>query len=288
MAIRAGFIGLGIMGKPMAGWLIDKGLETTVCDVADAPVEELVAKGAKRAFNARELADRSDVIGVCVRDDADVRQVCFGDDGLFASSHKGQIIAIHSTVSTETIREVAAAAETEGMQVLDAPVTGGPQAAEAGALTYMIGGPADAFEKYRPAFETSAKTVVHTGPLCTATYTKVCNNLLQYIAFAGVYEAFNLLAHLGVNKEALEEVTKSNGLLNESNASYMNGMVSMDDATVHSAPLQAYMQGRLAIADKDLAIALSEAKRVGFAVPTTALVSQIMARIYRVDDPNKR
>lgn len=288
MAIRAGFIGLGIMGKPMARWLVEKGLETSVCDVSDEPVAELVAKGATRANNACELADRSDVVGVCVRDDNDVHQVCYGDDGFFASDSKGLVIAIHSTVSTETIREVAAEADKHGMHVLDAPVTGGPMAAEAGTLTYMIGGETEAFEKYRPAFETSAKTVVHTGPLCTGTYTKVCNNLLQYVAFAGVYEAFNLLNHLGVSKEALEQVTTSNGLLNESNSTYMNGIVGMDEETVGSEPLQAYMQGRLDIADKDLAIAIGEAKRVGFAVPTAALVSQIMARIYRVDDSNKR
>ena len=128
MAIRAGFIGLGIMGKPMARWMVEKGLDTTVCDIADEPVEELVAKGASRAANARELADRSDVVGVCVRDDDDVRQVCFGDDGFFASSSKGLIIAIHSTISTDTIREVAAAAETRGMQVLDARLPDGLRA----------------------------------------------------------------------------------------------------------------------------------------------------------------
>ncbi len=288
MAIRAGFIGLGIMGKPMARWMVDKGLQTSVCDVADAPVEELVSKGATRAANARELADQSDVVGVCVRDDDDVRQVCFGDDGFFASSNTGLIIAIHSTVSTETIRDVAAEAAKHGMHVLDAPVTGGPMAAEAGTLTYMIGGDESAFEKYRPAFETSAKTVVFTGPLCTATYTKVCNNLLQYVAFAGIFEAFNLLKHLGVSKDALEQVTTSNGLLNESGRTYMNGIVSMDDATAGSGALQSYMQGRLAIADKDLAIAMNEARRVGFAVPAASVVSQIMARVYRVDDPNKR
>jgi 3-hydroxyisobutyrate dehydrogenase len=288
MSIKAGFIGLGFMGKPMARWMVEKGLETAVCDIADPPVAELVEKGAKRAANPRELADQCDVVGVCVRDDDDVRQVLFGENGFFESSNKGLVIAIHSTVYTETVMEAGAAAEKRGMHVLDACVTGGPMAAEAGTMTYMVGGTKDAFEKYRPVFETSAKTIVYTGELGTATYTKICNNLLQYVAFTGVIEAFTLLKHLGVRKEALEEVTRSNGLLNESNATYMNGVVQMDDETMRSDGMQDYMRGRLAIAEKDLSIALKEAQRVGYAMPGTALVSQIMARVYRVDDPKRR
>jgi 3-hydroxyisobutyrate dehydrogenase len=272
----------------MARGFVEKKLDTTICDVVDAPAEELVALGARRAASPRELADRADLIGVCVRDDDDVRQICFGENGFFQSPNRGAIIAIHSTVSTDTIREVAAAAEKHGMCVLDAPVTGGPVAAEAGALTYMVGGDRKAFDTYRPAFETSAKSVVYTGPLCSATYTKICNNLLQYVAFTGVFEAFTLIDRLGVDRKVLEEVTRSNGLLNDSNGQYMNGVVASGDDLIKSAPMQSYMQGRLGIAEKDLALAIDEARRVGLAIPATALVSQLMGRVYRVEDPDKR
>lgn len=288
MTVRAGFIGLGQMGRPMARWLVDKGLETYVCDVVDEATAELVARGAARVRSPRELADRCDVIGVCVRDDEDVRQVCLGDDGIFASDHRGVVVAIHSTVYVETVHAAGAAARERGMEVLDACVTGGPMAAEAGTLTYMVGGERAAFERYQPAFATSAKTVVYTGELGTATYAKICNNALQYIAFLGVMESFNLLRHLGLPQEVLEQITRSNGLLNESCAAYMHGVVAMDEATVHSEGMQAYMRGRLEVAEKDLSIALREARRVGYAMPGTALVSQIMARIYRVDDDKKR
>ncbi len=288
MTLRAGFIGLGFMGKPMARWMIDKGLDTFVCDIADAPAEELVARGATRLATPRELADRCDVVGVCVRDDDDVRKVCFADDGFFASDNRGLVIAIHSTVYAETVFAAGEAARERGMRVLDACITGGPMAAEAGALTYMVGGERDAFETYKPAFETSAKTIVYTGDLGTATYAKICNNVFQYIAFLGVMESFTLLEHLGLAKDALEEITRSNGLLNESCAAYMNGVVSMDAATVRSEGMQSYMRGRLAVAEKDLSIALQEARRVGYAMPGAALVSQIMARIYRVEDDKKR
>src|SRR5690606_17785021 len=112
--------------------------------------------------------------------------------------------------------------------------------------------------------------------------------LLQYIAFAGVMESFSLLEHLGLPKDVLEEITRSNGLLNESCAAYMNGVVAMDDATVRSEGMQNYMRGRLEVAEKDLSIALREARRVGYAMPTTGLVAQLMARIYRVEDEKKR
>lgn len=288
MALRAGFIGLGQMGRPMARWFVDKGLDTYVCDVSDDAAAELVSRGAARSMTPRELAARCDIIGVCVRDDEDVRQVCFADDGIFASGHHGVVIAIHSTVYVETIHAVGAAARERGMEVLDACVTGGPMAAEAGTLTYMVGGERSAFERYEPAFATSAKTVVHTGELGTATYAKICNNAFQYIAFMGVMESFTLLRHLGLPINVLEQITRSNGLLNDSCAAYMHGVVSMDDATVHSEGMQAYMRGRLEVAEKDLSIALREARRVGFAMPGTALVSQLMARIYRVDDDKKR
>lgn len=288
MALSVGFIGLGHMGKPMARWMVEKGLATTVCDIADPPAEELVAKGARRAATAREIADTCELVGVCVRDDDEVREVCFGENGFFASTRPGLVIAIHSTVYPETILEVGAAAEKHGMHVLDACVTGGPMAAETAALTYMVGGGDEAFARYRPAFETSAKTVVHTGPLGTATYTKICNNVLQYLAFLGVMESFTLLRHLGVRKEVLEEVTRSNGLLNESNATYMNGVVWGSEQALRDANMQSYLRGRLEVAEKDLSIALQEARRVGFAMPGAALVSQIMARVYRVEDPNRR
>ena len=289
MTVRAGFIGLGIMGKPMARWLIEKGLETHVYDIAEAPVDELVALGAKRAASParawpRTVTSSAYAFATMQR----FAKSSLATTAFSAVSSCGTTFAIHSTVYTETVLEAGAAAEKLGKQVLDAPVTGGPMAAEAGTLTYMIGGSQEAFDKYRPALETSAKTIVYTGPLGTATYTKICNNLLQYIAFLGVQESFTLLRHLGVRKEALEEVTKSNGLLNESCGAYMAGVVSMDDETVSSQMMQDYMRGRLAIAEKDLAIALQEARRVGYAMPGTALVSQLMSRVYRVDDPQKR
>ena len=288
MPLRIGFIGLGQMGKPMARCLVEKGLATTVCDIADAPAEELVAKGAKRAATAREIADTCDLVGVCVRDDDEVREVCVGENGFFASARRGLVIAVHSTVYPETVLEIGEAAEKHGMHVLDACVTGGPMAAERAELTYMVGGAEEAFGRYKPAFATSAKTIVHTGPLGTATYTKICNNLLQYQAFNAVMEAFTLLGHLGVPKQVLEDVTRSNGLLNESCGAYMSGVVTMNAETVRDKNFQRYLSGRLEVAEKDLAIALREARRVGYAMPGTALVSQLMARVYRVDDPNRR
>ncbi len=140
MANRAGFIGLGNIGRPMAQWLVKKQLPTTVFDVVAEGVEELVREGAKAAGSARELASASDVIGVCVRDDADVRDVVFGDDGLLAGAERGSVIALHSTILPSTVKEVGEAAAQRAVDLVDAPIKRDPARPRAGTLTNIVGG----------------------------------------------------------------------------------------------------------------------------------------------------
>src|SRR5262245_33758101 len=140
MGPRVGFVGLGSIGQPMARRLLVGGLETTVFDLADSAVAALVAAGARGAASPRDVAAAADVIGVCVRDDADVRAVVLGADGLLAGAAPGSVVAIHSTILPRTVREVGAAAAARGVGVVDACVTGGPMGAERGTLTYMVGG----------------------------------------------------------------------------------------------------------------------------------------------------
>ena len=124
-SIRVGFIGLGNQGKPIAAHLAPAGFETCVYDIAEQPVEELVAGGAKAAATPRELGERADVVGICVPEDAHVRAVVFGDDGLLAGMTPGGVILIHSTVLPETAVELGAAAAKRDVAVMDACVTGG-------------------------------------------------------------------------------------------------------------------------------------------------------------------
>jgi len=287
MPLRAGFIGLGNIGKPMARRLVAGGLETTVLDVAEAPVEELVREGAKAARSPRELAALCDVIGVCVRDDADVRAVLGGEDGLLAGAKPGSVIAIHSTVLPSTVREAGAQAAERGVGLLDACVTGGAANATAGKLTYIVGGDAAHLERARPAFETAASLIVHTGPLGSGAATKLCNNLMTYLAWLSAFESLMLGRAAGLAEDKLEEVTRSNGNLTEPMRAFL--MVhKLPEETRHSSGFQAMLRGFVTLAEKDLSVTLAFARECGVTLPGTALVSQLMARVYGLEDEKRR
>ncbi len=287
MALRVGFVGLGNIGKPMAQKLVAGGLETSVLDALQAPVDELVREGAKPASSPRELASRCDVIGVCVRDDADVRAVCEGDDGLFAGAAAGSVIALHSTILPSTARALGAIAARRGIGLLDACVTGGAAVAVAGKLTYIVGGEAAHLERCRPAFETSAAKIVHTGPLGSGASTKLCNNLMTYLAWLSAFESFHLARAAGLSQEKLEEVTRSNGNLTDPMAQYLLLHKAPEEAR-KSAGFQATMRSFTTLAEKDLAVTLAFARECGVTLPGTALVSQLMGRLYALDDAGRR
>jgi len=198
MTIRAGFIGLGNIGLPMAKRLAEAGLETTGFDVVPARVAELEAAGARSAASPRAVAVASDVVGVCVRDDADVRAVFAGDAGILAGARKGTIVAIHSTVQPATVEALAAEASPLGVAVVDACVTGGAAGAAQGTLTVMAGGDADAIARARPFFDCFAKKTVHTGPIGSGCKMKLCNNLMTYLAWTSIYEATMLARAAGL------------------------------------------------------------------------------------------
>lgn len=287
MSLRAGFVGLGAIGRPMAARLCAAGLPTTVHDLVPDAVDALLAAGAARAGSARDVGAAADVIGVCVRDDADVRAAVLGADGVLAGAAPGAVIAIHSTVLPRTVREVGALAAERGVAVVDACVTGGPQGAAAGRLTYMVGGDAADLERCRPVFATAARTVVHTGPLGTGAATKLCNNLMTYLGFLAAFEATLLARASGLAREPFEEVTRSNGNLTDQMQAFL--MLHRLPAEQQRAPdFQAMLRGYTTLAEKDLAVTLAFAREHGVALPGAALCQQLMARVYGLQDPNRR
>ncbi len=287
MTIRAGFVGLGSIGRPMARRLCGGGLATTVFDLVPAAVDELVAAGAARADSARAVAAASDVVGVCVRDDADVQAVVLGDDGLLAGAAPGTVIAIHSTILPRTVRELGALAAERKVAVVDACVTGGPMGAEQGRLTYMVGGTADALERCRPVFATAARTIVHTGALGTGAATKLCNNLMTYLGFLAAFEATTLAREAGLSTSAFEEVTRSNGNLTDQMQAFLM-LHRLPAEQRGEAGFQHMLRGYTTLAEKDLAVTLAFAREHGVALPGTALCQQLMARVYGLDDRNRR
>lgn len=287
MALRAGFVGLGNIGKPMAERLLAGGLETTVFDVQGAPVRDLVARGAKAAASPRELAAGCDVIGVCVRDDADVRAVVHGPEGLLAGALAGSVIALHSTILPGTVTEVGAAAAARGVGVVDACVSGGEVGARQGTLTYMVGGAAGDLEKCRPAFETSGKRIVHAGPLGSGTAVKLCNNLMTYLAWLSAFEASLLARASGLEADVFEEVTRTTGHLTEPMQAFL-AIHKVPDELRRSEGFQARLRSFATLAEKDLAVTLAFARETGVALPGAGLAQQLMARVYGLDDPKRR
>lgn len=287
MSVRAGFVGLGSIGRPMARRLCAGGLPTTVYDLLPDAVAEVVAAGAFGATTPRAVAEASDVIGVCVRDDADVEAVVLGAEGVLAGAAAGSVIAIHSTILPRTVRALAARAQERGVRVVDACVTGGPTGADQGRLTYMVGGDSDDVERCRPCFATAARTIVHTGPLGTGAATKLCNNLMTYLGFLAAFEATTLARESGLSLEAFEQVTRSNGNLTDQMQAFLM-LHRLPDAQRRDSGFQQMLRGYTTLAEKDLAVTLAFAREHGLALPGTGLCAQVMARVYGLEDHNRR
>jgi 3-hydroxyisobutyrate dehydrogenase len=287
-AIRVGFIGLGNQGKPIAAHLAPSGLETTVYDIASAPVEELVKGGAKAAASPRELGSQADVVGICVPEDAHVLSVVQGRDGLLAGLASGSVILIHSTILPDTAATIAEAASAGGVAVLDACVTGGAARAANKQITYLVGGDAEALEKAQPYLAaTSNIRAVHAGALGNGAKLKLCINLITYIQWAAAYESMALARAIGLPQEVLEEAGRSNGQLTDLMIQYLVAHKLPED-TRKSEGFQTLMRNHMTIAEKDLAWALQLARKSGVALPVGSLVSQSMARLYGVEDEGRR
>ena len=287
MSIRVGFIGLGNQGKPIAAHLAPAGFETTIYDIAPEPVQELVAGGARAAASPREVGERSDVIGICVPADEHVRAVVYGEEGLLAGCKPGAVIAIHSSVLPSTAIEIAEAARPLGVAVLDACVTGGAERARQKQITYIVGGDALALEKARPVFECNSVKIIRAGALGDGAKLKFCINLITYVQWAAAFESFQLAKAIGLPTEVLEEAGQANGQLTALMVNYLGG-VKLPEAVRKSEPLQAMMRNHMTIAEKDLAHVLRLAREAHISLPVAALVSQSMARLYGVEDPNRR
>lgn len=272
---RVGFIGLGNIGLPMAKNIAEAGLALTVFDVNPDAMRQLTPSGARLAENPAAVGRECAIVGVCVRDDHDVRQVLLGEDGLLGSAQADAIIAIHSTIRPRTVLELAAAASEHGVHVLDVGITGGAPGAMARTLCYMAGGEAALIDRCRPVFETSAKTIVHTGPLGSGMATKLCNNLITYIEFLAAFEASRLANRAGVSQESLTAVTQANGVMTPTMQAYL----ARWGATGPGGLSDAQREWFVGLAEKDLAITLEFARDLGVSLPATALCSQLMVDV---------
>ena len=285
--MRAGFVGLGYIGKPMALRLPAAGLETTVFDIVPVPVQELVGAGAKAAASPAEVAAASDVVGICVQTDAQVRAVIEGEDGLLAGAKPGLVIAIHSTIlPSSTIARNAVAAK-QGVEVVDVCVSGNTRAPDP-MFKFYVGGEAAQIEKIRPYLTAiAADRVIHAGALGSGCKAKICLNLVTYLQWLAAFEGSVLAQGAGLTVDMFEKVGRSNGQLTDMMCSYLAAH-KLPEAALKSEAYQHYVTTQMHNAEKDLACALDLAREAGVALPGAALVSQLMARIYLIDDPKRR
>jgi 3-hydroxyisobutyrate dehydrogenase-like beta-hydroxyacid dehydrogenase len=261
--LRAGFIGLGSQGAPMARRITEAGFPLTLWARRPLTLEAFADTAVKTASTPAELASGSDIIGLCVRDDNDIREVTSGDDGILAGVTPGAIIAVHSTVHPDTVRELSALAADKGAFVVDAPVSGGQPAASAGTLLVMVGGEASHVERARPVFATYGDPVVHLGPLGAGQVTKLLNNTLFTAQLAVVASLLKLGRELSVESAALAQVLGSGSSRSYALSSVAGAGGTLDRIAGVAGPLLA----------KDVRLTLAVAEAAGLDVSGSAVVA---------------
>jgi 3-hydroxyisobutyrate dehydrogenase-like beta-hydroxyacid dehydrogenase len=278
-SLRVGVIGLGDMGGGLATSLIRSGMPVTVCDVRDeatAPYRE----GAHVAGSPAELAARSDVILVVVFNDAQVRAVLQGPDGVFAGAAPGSTVVIVSTIPTETVLEMRAEGSARGVTVVDCGVSGGPDASAAGELVCMIGGSAEEVDRVRPVLEAVSCLVLHMGPPGAGLAAKLARNLITYGSWLAAYEGQQLAEAAGIPLARLAEVVRASdvhigGASRLMFRSTVAPFTEQDDRGLVDA-----MRSGASLAHKDLRAALELAGSLEVDLPLAAMTERRTDEIF--------
>ena len=210
MAIKKiGFIGTGIMGRPMAGNLIKHGFELTVFNRTASKAQGLVGQGARLAESPGQAAKDADAVITIVSDTPDAQEVILGQDGAITAVRAGAIVIDMSTISPVATREMSQQLAAKDVEMLDAPVSGGDVGARAGTLAIMVGGSEQAFASALPVFEAMGKTIVHCGPGGAGQTTKLCNQILVSLNMLSINEAFAFARNSGLNLEKVIEAVSA-------------------------------------------------------------------------------
>ncbi len=203
---KIGFIGLGIMGKPMAGHLIDAGYELVVHNRNRDAVDELVGKGAIEAHSGKEVAEQSDIVITMLPDSPDVESVALGEGGIIEGAHDGLIFVDMSTIAPSVTTQVGEVLAKKGVKSLDAPVSGGDIGAQNATLSIMVGGDEDTFNAVKPLFDIMGQSAILCGSLGAGQTVKACNQILVAVTIAGVSEALTMGTKAGVDPIKIVQV----------------------------------------------------------------------------------
>ncbi len=262
---KLGFVGLGIMGKPMAGHLLKAGHEVSVYDLNPAPVQELSSKGASACRNSKEVAQKSEIIFIMVQDTPDVEAALFGKDGIAEGLKPNSIVVDMSSISPIATKEFAKKLAAMKIKMLDAPVSGGQVGAENATLSIMVGGEAEVFEKIKPYFQLMGKNIVHVGGNGDGQTCKVANQIVVALNIEAVAEALLFASKAGADPFKVR-------------AALMGGFAQSRILELHGERMlkRTFNPGfRIRLHQKDLNLALQSARSMGLSLPNTATAQEL-------------
>ena len=267
MAEKVGFIGLGIMGRPMAKNLMEAGYELVVHNRSPEKAEELAKEGnATAAASPGQVAQACDIVITMLPDSPDVEAVVAGEGGVLEGIRDGALLVDMSTISPVVTKELSEMVREKGASMLDAPVSGGDVGAIEGALSIMVGGSEEDFERARPLFDVMGKAATHVGPIGAGQVVKACNQIVVALTIEAVSEALVLGSKGGVKPEKLVEAL-SGGLAGS----------AVMEAKKEKFFSHDFEPGfRIELHHKDLGIALAAGREYGVALPATAIVDQML------------
>lgn len=260
-----GFIGLGIMGRPMAKNLLKAGFSLVVFDLNKAAMEDLVKAGAFAAYSSREVAERTEVIITMLPDSPEVKQVILEKNGVLEGIRRGSLVIDMSSINPLVTQEIARRLEEKGAKMLDAPVSGGEAGAIQGTLAIMVGGEKEVFEDCMEIFKTMGKSIVHVGAIGAGGYVKLVNQIIVALNIASVGEAFSLGVKAGLDPQVIFQAIR--------------GGLAGSQVLEAKAPVifgRNFKPGfKIKLHQKDLHNALSTGKDLGVPLPLSSFVQQI-------------
>lgn len=265
MALKIGYIGLGIMGKPMARNIMKAGYEVVVHNRSRQSVKELVGEGAIAAHSPAEVASQVDVVFTNLPDSPDVELVALGKEGIIEGAHEGLIYVDNSTIKPATARSVGGKLAEKGVTMLDAPVSGGDVGAIEGTLTIMVGGPEDALATVRPVLEAMSQTITHVGGLGDGQIAKAANQIMVAAQMVAMGELLVLAQKAGADPQKVVQAIRGGAA----------GCWTLDNkpqrlfAGNRGPGFKAYMQA------KDLGIVMDTAREYGIPMPSAAVHTQL-------------
>jgi 2-hydroxy-3-oxopropionate reductase len=264
-----GFIGLGIMGGPMAANLVKAGFEVVGYNRSPEPVQRLVEQGGRGAGSLAEAVRDADVVVTMVPDSPDVEAVALGEDGIYAQARPGALHLDMSSIRPDVAKKVGEAGRERGLRVLDAPVSGGEQGAIDATLSIMVGGDPQDFADARPVLEAVGRTIVHVGPVGSGQTVKAANQLIVAGTIELVAEAIVFLEAYGVDTEAAVKVL----------AGGLAGNAILDRKAANMLRRDFTPGFRIELHHKDMGIVTSAAREAGVVIPLGAVVAQLVASL---------